>query len=265
MNYLIAAIQMDATDNKKENMAKAEGYIKAAAKRGSKIVALPEVFLWRGSKEKQFQESETIPGPTCNYLGRLAASLGLYILGGSMLERSTRSHSYNTSILVDPSGKLIAKYRKKYLFDIAIPKKVAIRESATRKPGNRIISVATPLGIMGLSICYDLRFPELYRKLVNQGAQILFVPSAFLSTTGKAHWEILLRARAIENQCYIIAPNQVGKNTHGAKNYGNSMIIDPWGNVLAKASPNKEETIYATIDLLHLAAIRKELPSLSKI
>lgn len=262
MKYDIAAIQMTASSQKKENLTKTIRLIRKAKTNGAKVISLPEVFLWRGEKEQQFQESETLQGPTFKTLKLLAKQLSIYLLAGSFLEQYTTTHSYNTSVLLGPQGKILGIYRKIHLFDVKVPGQIAIKESATKKAGNHIIARRTPLGIFGLSVCYDLRFPELYRKLSEKNADLIFVPSAFTAFTGKSHWETLLRARAIENQCYIIAPNQTGTNVYGYKDYGHSMIIDPWGTILAQAS-NKEGIIYASIDLEYLKKIRRELPALS--
>lgn len=253
---------MRAGSDKQKNLLRAQEFIRQAAKKGAKLFALPEVFLWRGPKRESSKAAEPIPGPSSLTLCRLAKELGVYIIAGSMIEVANATHSYNTSIVINAHGKIIAKYRKIHLFDVDIPGGIQIKESDTKKPGNEIVTCKTPLGTIGLSICYDLRFPELYRQLSQAGAQILAVPAAFTSPTGKAHWEPLLRARAIENQCYIIAPNQVGRNVYGFNDYGHSMIIDPWGNILAKATKD-EGLVTAEIDLSYLLQVRQELPSLA--
>jgi predicted amidohydrolase len=168
---------------------------------------------------------------------------------------------YNTCPVFDPQGRLLATYRKMHLFDVDIPDHIAVRESATRLPGGQAVTVPTELGRLGLSVCYDLRFPELYRTLGAAGAEIVCVPSAFTFATGAAHWEILLRARAIENQVYLVAPNQIGRSASGVMDFGHSLIVDPWGTPLARAS-NQEAAILAEIDLDYLARVRRELPCL---
>lgn len=262
-SYIAAAVQMAAGSSKKENRKKAISFIEEAAGKGAKLIALPEVFLWRGKREEERDNVETIPGETSRILASLAQRHKLFILAGSYLEKATNTHSYNTSIFINPAGKIIAKYRKIHLFDANIPGKVKVKESATKKPGKSVVTVKTSLGTFGFSICYDLRFPELHRSLSDKGAEIIFIPSAFTSPTGLAHWEVLVRARAIENQCYIIAPNQVGENHHGHSDYGNSLMVDPWGKVIAQGSGTKEELIMARIDLSYLKKVRRELPSLS--
>ncbi len=261
-SYLAAAVQMTASSSKEENLAKAETFVRLAAERGAALVVLPEVFSWRGRHKKEPEQVESIPGPTTQRLQDLATRLGIHLLAGSFLEKSDEVRAYNTSLLINPQGALLAQYRKIHLFDVDIPGQVSIRESDSMKPGEEVVVASTPLGTVGLSVCYDLRFPELYRGLSRKGAEIISVPSAFTFPTGAAHWEALLRARAIENQVYIIAPNQIGKNVYGFADYGNSMIIDPWGKIIARA-PDRECFITAEIDLDYLEKVRKELPCLA--
>lgn len=262
MKFLAAAIQMLASPDKDANLREAEAGVREAAGRGARVVALPEVFNWRGDKNDETKYAESIPGPTAELMGRLARELGIYLLSGSILEQVPgHSRAYNTSLLFDPKGAAIARYRKIHLFDVDIEAGVSAMESETRQPGSEIVVAETGLCPMGLTVCYDLRFPELYRALALKGAQMVFVPSAFTAVTGEAHWEPLLRARAIENQVYIVAPDQIGKNPYSFATYGNSMIVDPWGRVLARAS-DLPAVIFAEIDLDYLAKVRAELPSL---
>jgi predicted amidohydrolase len=185
------------------------------------------------------------------------------LCAGSWLEQSpTPGRAFNTSCVFGPDGALLARYRKIHLFDVEMPGQVEVRESATRAPGTDVVVAATPLGTLGLSVCYDLRFPELYRRLVQHGAELLLVPSAFTFPTGAAHWEVLLRARAIENQCWVLAANQTGRSPHGFADYGNSMVVDPWGVVVARAGDG-ERVVVAEIDRERLRRIRRELPSLA--
>jgi predicted amidohydrolase len=261
-SYLAAAVQMTASSSKEENLAKAETFVRLAAERGASVVVLPEVFAWRGPRAEEPTQIEPIPGPTSERLRELARRHAIYLLAGSFLEKSEEARAYNSSLLVSPEGDILAHYRKIHLFDVDIPGQVRVKESDTKKPGQEVVTCKTPLGVFGLSVCYDLRFPELYRQLAEKGAEVMFVPSAFTFPTGAAHWEPLLRARAIENQVYIIAPNQIGKNTHGFADYGNSMIIDPWGKVIARAA-DKECFITAEIDRDYLEKVRRELPCLA--
>ena len=262
MKFLTAAVQMLAGDDKGANLAEAERWIRAAAAQGARVVALPEVFIWRGVKKQERENAEAVPGPTSEFLSRLARELGIYLLGGSILEEIAGSpKAYNTSLLFDPSGKLLASYRKIHLFDVDLANGVSARESDTRAFGDGIAVATTELCEMGLSVCYDLRFPELYRALVAKGAQLIFVPSAFTAYTGQAHWETLLRARAIENQVYVIAPDQFGKSAKSFETHGHSMIVDPWGKILGELSDGPG-IVMAEIDLDYLAKVRAELPAL---
>ena len=262
MKFIAAAIQMLASPDREANLKEAEARVREAAARGAKVVALPEVFNWRGDKKEERRNAEPIPGPTTALMGRLAGELKIYLLSGSLLEEIPGgSKAYNTSLLFAPSGNIIARYRKIHLFDVAIENGVSTVESETRQPGEEVVVAETDFCPMGLTVCYDLRFPELYRALVSKGAQVIFVPSAFTALTGEAHWEPLLRARAIENQVYIIAPDQIGKNPKSFATYGNSMVVDPWGRVLARAS-DFPGVISAEVDLTYLKKVRAELPAL---
>ena len=262
MKFLAAAVQMLAGDDKAANRAEAERWIRAAAAQGARVVALPEVFIWRGVKKQERENAEAVPGPTSEFLSRLARELGIYLLGGSILEEIAGSpKAYNTSLLFDPAGKLVASYRKIHLFDVDLANVVSLRESDTRAHGGDVVVAPTELCEMGLSVCYDLRFPELYRALVAKGAQLIFVPSAFTAYTGQAHWETLLRARAIENQVYVIAPDQFGKSAKSFETHGHSMIVDPWGKILGELSDGPG-IVMAEIDLDYLAKVRAELPAL---
>jgi len=263
MRFIAAAIQMLASPDKKANLMEAEVRVREAASQGAKIVVLPEVFNWRGAKEDERSSAEPVPGPTSEQMARLARGLRIYLLAGSILEEIPGgAKPYNTSLLFDPEGNLLARYRKMHLFDVQIGGRVSAMESGSRQAGEEIVVAETGLCRMGLTICYDLRFPELFRALVGKGAQVIFVPSAFTAFTGEAHWEPLLRARAIENQVYIIAPDQTGKNPKSFAAYGHSMIVDPWGRILAQASDGPE-VLVAEIDLAYLARVRAELPALS--
>lgn len=263
MKFLAAAVQMLASSDKEANLKEAKGRVHEAAAKGAKVVALPEVFNWRGAKEEERKNAEPLSGPTASLMRGLARDLGLYLLAGSFLEEIPNSvKAYNTSLLFDPQGNVVATYRKIHLFDIHLERGVSTMESETRQPGESVAAAETSLGTMGLTICYDLRFPELYRALVGKGAQLIFVPAAFTAITGEAHWEPLLRARAIENQVYIIAPDQIGKHPKSFDTYGNSMIVDPWGRILARAS-DVPGIIFAEIDLAYLAKVRAELPALA--
>jgi deaminated glutathione amidase len=262
MTYLAAAIQMNAGPDKAANLERAERLVRVGAARGANLVALPEVFNWRGKRNDQAAAAETLDGQSLTLMSRLARELQIHIVAGSITEHvAGDSRCYNTSALIGPDGKQIAVYRKIHLFDVDLPGRVTVRESDAKLAGADVVTAATQLGAIGLSICYDLRFPELYRRLTFAGTQIISVPSAFTFPTGEAHWEPLIRARAIENQAYVIAPAQFGPNIYGYSDYGNSMIADPWGRVLARAA-DQEGVVVAPIDLEYQDRVRRELPAL---
>jgi predicted amidohydrolase len=261
--YLAAAVQMSSGADRAANLARAEALVREAAGRGARLVVLPEVFAWRGPRDEEAAVAEPIPGPTTAMLAALARSLRIHLCAGSLLERADdETRAYNTSCLFDPQGTLLARYRKVHLFDVELPGRVSVRESATRAPGADVVAVATELGTLGLSVCYDLRFPELYRRLVRAGAEVLLVPSAFTFPTGAAHWEVLCRARAVENQCYVVAADQTGTSPHGFADWGDSLIVDPWGRVVARAGEG-DGVITAEIDRAYVARVRRELPCLA--
>lgn len=260
--FLAAAVQMVASNDKAANLEEAARWVRQAASQGARVVALPEVFIWRGSKKLERECAEPIPGPTSKAMAGLATELKINLLAGSILEEIPGSEkAYNTSLLFDPSGKLLASYRKIHLFDVDLANGVSLRESDTRAPGNAIEVGRSELCTMGLSVCYDLRFPELYRGLAKQGAQLIFVPAAFTAYTGAAHWEPLLRARAIENQAYVIAPGQFGQSRSTFETHGHTMIVDPWGKILAELADGPG-VVTAEIDLDYLEKVRAELPAL---
>jgi len=261
--YWAAAVQMTSGEDKERNLEAAERLIREAAGQGARLVALPELFNCLGRKESVVQAAEPVPGPTTRRMGDLARRLRVTLLAGSLCEQVEGTGKvFNTSLLFDDSGHLMARYRKIHLFDVDLPGRVSYQESSWMAPGRDVVSAETDHGRLGLSICYDLRFPELYRSLVRQGCRILMVPSAFSLPTGRDHWEVLLRSRAIENQAYVIAPNQYGQHTPGFATCGRSAIIDPWGVPLAVA-PDGEGVILARIDSRRQDTIRRELPALS--
>jgi len=261
--FIAAAVQMASGPDRAANVARASAFVREAAARGAQLVVLPEVFAWRGPRSGEAAHMEPIPGPTSEAMAAVAREARVHLCAGSFLEAVPgEPRAYNTSCVFDPSGRLLARYRKLHMFDVDLPGRVSVRESETRAPGSDLVTVATALGTLGMSICYDLRFPELYRGLAARGAEILLVPSAFTFFTGAAHWQILCRARAVENQCYVIAPDQGGTSPHGFPDYGDSLIVDPWGRVLARAGEG-EAVVTAEIDGAYLARVRRELPSLA--
>jgi predicted amidohydrolase len=265
MTYLAAAIQVSAGPHKSANLERAERLVRLAAARGADLVALPEVFNWRGARADERAAAESLAGESLARMAALARDLRIHLVAGSITELAEgQPRNYNTSTLFGPDGSLLGVYRKIHLFNIDLPGRVTFRESDAKLPGAQVVSVPTAIGQIGLTVCYDIRFPELYRELVFGGAQIIAVPSAFTFPTGEAHWEALLRARAIENQVYIVAPAQFGPNIHGFSDYGNSMIVDPWGRVLARAA-DQEGVVVAPIDLEYQERVRRELPSLTHV
>ena len=257
-----AAIQMSSTTDKEENKRTAEALIREAASAGAQLVALPELWSCHGLDKVYRENAEPIPGPTTDFLGDLARGLGVYLLGGSILEGGRDSERLsNTSTFFDPTGEMTAVYRKIHLFDVKVSEKEYL-ESANIAPGSEIVAAKAGAATLGLSVCYDVRFPELYRLLALRGAEILAVPAAFTLQTGKDHWEILLRARAVENQAFVIAPAQWGQKADGRWTYGRSMIVDPWGTVLATC-PDRDGYALATLDLDYLDRFRTEFPALA--
>jgi predicted amidohydrolase len=263
VKFLAAAVQMVASDDKAANLKEAERWVRRAAGQGASLVALPEVFIWRGGKKSERENAEAIAGPTSDAMAALAAELKIYLLAGSILEAIPGSEkSFNTSLLFDRSGKMVAAYRKIHLFDVDLANGVSLRESATRAHGEAVAVARSELCAMGLSVCYDLRFPELYRELAKQGAELIFVPAAFTAFTGAAHWRPLLRARAIENQVYVVAPAQFGQSRASFETHGHTMIVDPWGKILAELADGPG-IVTAEIDLDYLKKVRADLPALT--
>ena len=257
-----AAIQMSSTPNKEENLQTAERLIREAVAAGAELVALPELFSCHGLERVYRDNAEPVPGPTTNSLGALARELKVYVLGGSILEGDAGSDRlYNTSTFFGPDGELSAVYRKIHLFDVKAPDREYL-ESRTVAPGSEVVTAKAGAATLGLSVCYDVRFPELYRLLALRGAEVLAVPAAFTLQTGKDHWELLLRARAVENQAFVIAPAQWGQKADGRWTYGRSMIVDPWGTVLAQC-PDRDGHALATLDLDSLDRLREEFPALA--
>ncbi|HEY4594335.1 MAG TPA: carbon-nitrogen hydrolase family protein [Thermoanaerobaculia bacterium] len=260
--FLAAAVQLTSTSEAEANWESARALIERAAAHGARFVATPENTNYLGPHEEKVRRAEPLDGPTCARFAELARRLGIHLLLGSFNERSDEAgRCYNTSVFFSPQGEVLGTYRKIHLFDVDVPNGVRFAESATCKPGEGTAVVATPLGRFGLSICYDLRFGELYRRLVEQGAEILMIPSAFTLATGKDHWEPLIRARAIETQCWVIAPAQHGKHDDGGltHTWGHAMIVDPWGIPAATASDGPGLAL-AEIDLDRVARVRQAIP-----
>jgi predicted amidohydrolase len=244
-------------------MAAADRLTRAAAADGAKLIVLPEKWTAMGSQEDLRASAQTLDGAAISWARATARELGVDLLAGSILERLAGEDKLaNTSVHVDPNGEIVAVYRKIHMFDVEVGGH-AYRESELERPGEEIVVSRTLDGVeLGLSICYDLRFPELYRILAVRGARVVAIPSAFTLTTTREHWEVLLRARAIENQSFMIAANQVGEHPAGQHSGGRSMIVDPWGIVMAQAADG-EGHILAELDLERQREIRTRLPSLA--
>jgi nitrilase len=262
-NLRASVIQLRSTPDRADSLARAAELVGRAAGRGAELVALPELFCWRGPQENEPSVAEPIPGPTSEFASDLARRLRIHLVAGSILERSEiAGKCHNTALLFGPDGALLARYRKIHLFDVAVDDEVTVSESRTRAPGEQTSCITTELGRIGIAVCYDLRFPELFRSLAKQGAELVVLPSAFTATTGAAHWHTLVRARAIENQCYFLAPNQFGATALGYRNYGHSLIVDPWGRICAEAGENDEAVLECDLEAERLAEVRSAVPSL---
>ena len=260
--WRVAAVQMTSTTDRERNLGVAEYLARRAADAGASLVAFPEHFSFMPDDGPSARHAETAEGPLANWLRNLATELGCYLLAGSFIEKIGRQRrAFNTSVLVGPTGEIAATYRKIHLFDARPGGLQGLMESRSTFRGDRPVTADTPLGRLGLSVCYDLRFPELYRHLALDGADVLLVPSAFTDDTGRHHWMPLLRARAIENQCWVVAPAQAGRHNPRRASHGHTAVIDPWGDVVALLESG-EGVVSAEIDLDRLAKIRAGLPCL---
>ena len=260
---LAAVVQMTSTTDVERNLATAEALVARAAARGAVFVGLPENFAFLRAEGQPVPEPQDLDGPWVRRMADLARRTRVTLLLGSLPERVPgETRVRNTSVLLGPDGATLAVYRKIHLFDVGLAGMEHLEESRAVLPGDEIVTADTRLGPIGLSICYDVRFPELYRELARRGARVLCVPSAFTERTGKAHWEVLLRARAIENLAYVLAPAQVGEHGGGRASHGQAMIVDPWGAVVAQV-PGGEGVAVAELDFERLERLRRELPALS--
>jgi predicted amidohydrolase len=259
----VAAVQLNSTADSAANLAVADRLTRAAAADGASLIVLPEKWTAMGTDEQLRGAAETLDGPVVQWARTCARELAVDLVAGSILERVPGNQKLaNTSVHVDPQGELKAVYRKVHMFDVEVGGHV-YRESELEQPGEEIVLSETAEGVeLGLSICYDLRFPELYRILAVRGARVLVVPAAFTLSTTRDHWEVLLRARAIENQAFVIAANQIGAHPGGTRSGGRSMIVDPWGVVLAQAHDGVGYVL-AELDLERQREIRQQLPALA--
>jgi predicted amidohydrolase len=266
----VAAVQLEAQDRLEENLERAFDLVRRAAAAGAELVLLPENFAFMGSESDKRAIAEVVTdapsesdGPIVAFLRKAAREANVHLIGGGMPERSDdAARPFNTSVVVEPGGRVVGRYRKIHLFDVEVGDGQLYRESASTSAGDAPSCVDVGGVRVGLSVCYDLRFPELYRALVDLGAQLLTVPAAFTLATGKDHWMALLRARAIESQCWVLAAGQWGTHPKGRRTYGKSCLIDPWGDVVAQASEGVGIVVGA-VELARLESIRSTLPALS--
>lgn len=256
--YTVAVCQMDSQGDKKENLRRAGSMIDENAAKGAKVIAFPETMNFMGKGYRH--QAEQIPGETTDFLCEKAKENHIWLVSGSFPEQHGNGKPKNTLVLIDPQGNIRCKYSKLHMFDVEVENGPSYKESEYNTAGDEIVLADTELGRFGFAICYDLRFGEMFRLMALRGAQVIFMPSSFTMNTGKDHWEALLRARAIENGVYIVAPNQIGKKTNMIA-YGKSMIIDPWGDVIARAS-DRSCSIMAEIDPDYIENVRRQIPSL---
>jgi predicted amidohydrolase len=258
-----AAVQLNSTDDKERNTATADRLTREAAGDGADLIVLPEKFNVLGEHDDYVAGAEPLDGPTISWARDTARELGVDLVAGSIVERREGHEKLgNTSVHVGPDGEVKGVYRKIHMFDVVVGG-MEYRESASEEPGDEIVLSEAAGGIpLGLTVCYDLRFPELFRILAIRGARVITLPAAFTKVTGRAHWEILVRARAIENQAFVVAADQIGTHPPDKESFGGSMIVDPWGEVLARA-PDEECFIAANLDFARQDEVRDKLPSLA--
>lgn len=258
----VGAVQLQSDDRIDDNLSRLSHWVQVASDAGARVVVLPENFAYFGSEEGKRSHAEDLSagGVILDTLRSLCARHSLFIIGGGMPERSADpDRPYNTSVVVDPSGQIVARYRKLHLFDVELPDGQALRESEGTSPGDDVVSAEIEGFRFGLSICYDLRFPALYASLARQGVDVVTVPAAFTLQTGKDHWHVLLRARAIEGQAWVVAAAQWGQHPRDRRTYGHSLVVDPWGTVVAESS-EREGVVTATLDQHFLAQVRRRIP-----
>ena len=264
-SYLAAAVQMTSKPDLDKNLVEAEELIELAVRQGAELVSLPENFAFLGKEVDKVALASEIAQKTEQFLKKMAQRFQITLLGGGfpVPVAENPEKAYNTAVLVTPDGQLVAQYQKVHLFDVDVPDGNTYQESSTVMAGAQIPAIykSEDLGKLGLSICYDVRFPELYRHLSQQGADVLFIPAAFTAFTGKDHWRVLLQARAIENTCYVIAPAQTGNHYERRYTHGHAMIIDPWGVILADAGTTPGVAV-AEINPQRIQQVRQQMPSL---
>lgn len=262
-SYLAAAVQMNSVPDLDKNLAQAEDLIDLAVKQGAELVCLPENFSFLGDETAKLQQAEQIAQASEKFLKTMAQRYQINLLGGGFPMPTNNGKVYNTALLVGPAGDELVRYEKVHLFDVNLPDGNTYQESQTVLAGTRLppLYPSKELGHLGLSVCYDVRFPELYRHLSQMGAEVLIVPAAFTAYTGKDHWQVLLQARAIENTCYVIAPAQTGRHNARRQSHGHAMIVDPWGVILTDAG-SKPGVAIASIEPTRIEQVRRQMPSL---
>ncbi|ADB16696.1 Nitrilase/cyanide hydratase and apolipoprotein N- acyltransferase [Pirellula staleyi DSM 6068] len=259
----VAAIQMRATDDVAANFATAVTLVGQAAAAGARLVVLPELFVSYGDLARTAAVAQSLLGTWITELQQLAKSKNIWLVAGSIPEQvANDQRAYNCSTVISPTGEIVAAYRKIHLFDVEIAGRVASQESLHLLPGNELVVVKIDDWQVGIAICYDLRFPELFRNLATLGAELVVIPAAFTRTTGKDHWDLLVRTRALDAQAYIVAANQGGDHNGQSSSYGHSMIVEPWGKVIAQIDSEDEGIVFSSIDRKRVAEVRRQLPVL---
>lgn len=262
-SYLAAAIQMTSLPDLDKNLAQAEDHIELAVRQGAELIGLPENFPFLGEEEDKIKQADTICEKSTRFLKTMAQRYQITLLGGGFPVPVEPGRVHNTALLIGPDGQELTRYQKVHLFDVNVPDGNTYQESATVVAGQALPNIypSDRFGNLGLSVCYDVRFPELYRHLSKQGADVLFVPAAFTAYTGKDHWQVLLQARAIENTCYVIAPAQTGEHYDRRQTHGHALIIDPWGVILADAGTLPGAAV-ASLEPSRISQVRRQMPSL---
>jgi deaminated glutathione amidase len=262
-SYLAAAVQMNSVPDLDKNLAQAEDLIDLAVRQGAELVCLPENFSFLGDEAAKLAQADAIAEASSKFLKTMAQKYQITLLGGGFPVPAANGKVYNTAVLIGTAGEELARYEKVHLFDVNLPDGNTYQESQSVLAGTKLPDVyhSKELGSLGLSVCYDVRFPELYRHLSQMGAEVLVVPAAFTAYTGKDHWQVLLQARAIENTCYVIAPAQTGRHNALRQSHGHAVIIDPWGIILADAGEDPGVAI-ASIEPSRLEQVRRQMPSL---
>jgi len=261
----VALVQMDVGPDRDKNLSRAKTLIEKAMNENPDVICLPELFSYMGSFHDPQSVAETKRGPSITMLCDIAAHHRVHIVAGSVLERTSKGRPKNTCFFIGPNGRIISGYSKMHLFDIHVPGKIRFEESKFMTPGKNVAVAKTSFGRVGFAICNDLRYPEIFRRMILAGARIIFLPAAFTKFTGRDHWISLIKVRAIENQCYVVAVNQSGKNADGVRFFGSSIACDPWGNFIKEGPPKGDAVLACEIDLGNVDRIRRDLPALKKI